>query len=258
MPSPQKTFKVGPVDVRIFAEKVALGQAAADFAAERIQTAIAAKDEAFVIFATGASQYEFLDALVKKDDVEWTKVTAFHLDEYIGLPDTHPASFRRYLRERLFSKLPFRSVNFLNGTAEDVEAECERYEALLKAQIIDLACIGIGENGHLAFNDPPADFEADQFVHIVTLDKQCRMQQVGEGHFASLETVPEQAISLSVPAILEAKAISCVVPDKRKAEAVKCALEGPITPECPASALRKHDNCVLFLDTPAASALSDK
>jgi glucosamine-6-phosphate deaminase len=255
-PTPQRQFTVADVEVQIFADKDRLGQAAAIFVADRVQRALAARGEATVIFATGASQYEFLDALVQIQDVDWSQVTAFHLDEYLGLPDTHPASFRRYLRERLFDRLPFDAVHLLDGTAPDPKEECARYAALLAQREIDLACIGIGENGHLAFNDPPADFNTPNLVHVVTLDQACRQQQVGEGHFPSLDAVPEQALSLSIPAIMRADTISCVVPDLRKAEAVRCTLEGPITPTCPASVLRQHDACTLFLDVDSASQLN--
>jgi glucosamine-6-phosphate deaminase len=187
--------------------------------------------------------------------VDWGRVVAFLLDEYLGLPADHPASFRRYLRERVFQHLEFGEVHLLQGDAPDAEAECRRYAGLLAEAPIDLACIGIGENGHLAFNDPPADFEAPGLVHIVDLDEACRRQQVGEGHFASVDGVPPRALSLTVPAILSARIIYCVVPDRRKAEAVRCSLQGPISPSCPGSALRRHQNCRMFLDLDSASLL---
>lgn len=244
------------IDVRVYATKDALGAAAAEYVVERINYAILVRGQARVIFATGASQYEFLATLVRlKDSVDWKHVTAFHLDEYIGLPDSHPASFRRYLYERLFTRLPFRTVNVLDGTAANIQAETERYATLLASGPIDLACVGIGENAHLAFNDPPADFDTTKLVHVVTLDDACRRQQVGEGHFPSFEDVPKQALSLSVPAILRADVISCVVPDARKAAAVQCALEGPIVPDCPASALQKHPHTTVFLERDSAAAL---
>ncbi|HLV35774.1 MAG TPA: glucosamine-6-phosphate deaminase [Spirillospora sp.] len=249
-------FRVAGIDARVYNDKIKLGEAAAEHVANCIQDAIREREQARVIFATGASQYEFLAALVgKKDSLDWSRVTAFHLDEYLGLPEDHPASFRRYLRERLFDRLPFGAVHLLDGTAPDPQAEADRYSALLAEGPVDLACIGIGENGHLAFNDPPADFETSALVHIVTLDEACRQQQVGEGHFATFADVPTQALSLSIPAILRAKRISCVVPDRRKAAAVLCALEGPITPDCPASALRQHGHTLLFLDRESASNL---
>jgi glucosamine-6-phosphate deaminase len=253
---PQRRFKVAAIDVQVFADKEMLGTASASFVAERVKRAIAARGDASVIFATGASQYEYLAALLQREDVDWSRVTAFHLDEYLKLPEDHPASFRRYLRERLFDHLPFGAVHLLDGNAVDPQAECSRYEALLAAHEVDVACIGIGENGHLAFNDPPADFETSRLVHVVTLDEACRQQQVGEGHFAKAADVPAQALSLSIPAILKAQTVSCVVPDRRKASAVHCTLEGPIAPACPASALRRHKDCHLFLDVDSASLLT--
>jgi glucosamine-6-phosphate deaminase len=250
-------FRVAGIEARIYDAKITLGEAAAGHVAGCIQAAIRERGQARVIFATGASQYEFLAALVHKTDVlDWSRVTAFHLDEYLGLPEDHPASFRRYLRERLFDRLPFGAVHLLDGTAPDPQAEADRYSALLAEGPVDLACIGIGENGHLAFNDPPADLETSALVHVVTLDEACRQQQVGEGHFATFADVPTQALSLSIPAILKAKKISCVVPDQRKAAAVQCALEGPVTPDCPASALQRHGHTLLYLDRASASSLA--
>lgn len=248
-------FQAGTIQVEIFDNKMALGAAAAIRVAGHIERAIATRGEARVIFATGASQYEFLEALRALDTVDWPKVTAFHLDEYLGMSIEHPASFRRYLNERLFDQVPVGAVHLLNGDTVDSIAECMRYSALLREKPIDIACIGIGENGHLAFNDPPADFETDKLVHVVNLDMACRQQQVGEGHFEALEAVPTQALSLSIPAILAAEMISCVAPDLRKAAAIQCALEGPLDPNCPASALRKHQQCHLLLDVHSASRL---
>lgn len=253
--TPQRQFAAGQIDVQIYADKQTLGQAAANFVVGQVSHALQQRGAARVIFATGASQYEFLAALLAHTGIDWSQVIAFHLDEYLGLPDSHPASFRKYLRERLFDHLPFGAVHLLNGTAGDAGAECARYAALLAESPIDLACIGIGENAHLAFNDPPADFGTDALVHVVTLDEACRRQQVGEGHFPTMNDVPGQALSLSIPAILQAKTISCVVPDRRKAEAVHCALRGPLTPDCPASALRNHADTHLFLDVESAAML---
>ena len=247
--------RLGSMDVQVFADKDALATAAALFVAGRLRRAMAERGRANIVLATGASQVEFLDAL-RKVDVDWSSVTVFHLDEYLGMAAAHPASFRRYLRERLFDHLPFGAVHLLQGDAVDSAEECRRYAALLERDSIDVACLGIGENAHLAFNDPPADFGTPHLVHVVALDEACRRQQVGEGHFAALADVPTKALSLSIPAILSARTISCVVPDRRKAEAVRCALEGPISPDCPASALRQHPDCHLFLDLDSASALS--
>lgn len=249
-------FFVDDVNVQVYDDKQSLGQAAAAFVATELNTAIGERGAANLVLATGASQYEFLAALLDRTDVDWTRVTAFHLDEYLGIPADHPASFRHYLQERFFRHVELQAVHLLQGDAVDIHAELARYSALLRAHPTDVACIGIGENGHLAFNDPPADFETDAPVLLVNLDDACRMQQVGEGHFPDLDAVPPQALSMSIPAILSARAISCVAPDTRKAAAVQCALEGPITPLCPASALRLHHHCRLFLDTASALQLS--
>jgi len=255
---PLSSFSVDSVAVEIHPDKPTLSQAAADFVAGQIAAALAARGRARVIFATGASQYDFLDALCAAPGVDWRQVTAFHLDEYVGIAAGHPASFRRYLQERLFTRLPFGAVHLLQGDAPDPAAECRRYAELLAAAPIDLACIGIGENGHLAFNDPPADFDTTAGVHIVQLDEACRRQQVGEGHFPSVDAVPPQALSMTVPALLAAAAISCVTPGARKAQAVRCTLEGPVTPDCPASVLRTHPHCRLYLDSGSAGLLQER
>ncbi|MCB9162336.1 MAG: glucosamine-6-phosphate deaminase [Caldilineaceae bacterium] len=249
-------FFVDDVNVQIYPDKRSLGQAAAAFVAGELNNAIGERGEANLVLATGVSQYEFLAALLDRDDVDWSRVTAFHLDEYLGLAAGHPASFRRYLQERFFQHVDLRAFHLLQGDAPDSAAEIARYTALFDSHPIDVACIGIGENGHLAFNDPPADFDTDARILVVDLDEACRRQQVGEGHFPGLEAVPPQALSMSIPAILSARTISCVAPDARKAAAVQCALEGPITPTCPASALRKHHHCRLFLDPASAAQLT--
>ncbi len=253
---PKSRFTRVGLDVRVFADKLTLGTYAAGMVAAQLRTAIETRGDANVVFATGASQYEFLTALIQTEGVDWSKVTAFHLDEYLGLPASHPASFRRYLQERLFDHLPLRQTYLLAGDAVDPVEECDRYASLLAERTIDVACIGIGENGHLAFNDPPADFDLPDLVHVVALDEACRQQQVGEGHFPTLDDVPKQALSLSIPAIISAKTISCVVPDKRKQTAVHCTLEGPLSPNCPASVLRQHDHCRLYLDLDSAALLT--
>lgn len=253
---PLSTFTTDSLAVEIHPNKAATSQAAADFVAGHIRAAIAERGSSRVIFATGASQYDFLASLCAAPDIDWSRVTAFHLDEYVGINADHPASFRRYLQERLFSRLPFAAVHLLTGDAADPIAECRRYASLLAEAPIDIACVGVGENGHLAFNDPPADFHTSAAVHVVELDEACRRQQVGEGHFPSIAAVPPQALSMTVPAILDAKIISCVVPDARKAEAVACTLQGPIDPACPASAMRNHPHCRLYLDSASAGELS--
>jgi len=239
----------------IYPDKIKMGDEAARCASEQLQQAILSRGEANLILATGASQFEMLQSLVMRE-VNWSKVNVFHLDEYIGLPITHPASFRKYLMERFEQKLPgLRKFNYVNGET-DPGAECQRLGKLISSKPIDVACIGIGENGHLAFNDPPADFETDEPFLIVNLDEACRKQQVGEGWFASLAEVPRQAISMSIMQIMKSKAIICTVPDARKAEAVKNTVEGPVTNRVPASILQMHPHCGLFLDEPAAGKLN--
>ncbi|GAB4523156.1 MAG: glucosamine-6-phosphate deaminase [Anaerolineae bacterium] len=250
----QRTFKTDQLTVQVYESSAALGEAAAQFVAETINRTIQDAGEARVIFATGNSQLQFLEALLRHP-VNWGHVTAFHLDEYLNLPETHPASFRRYLREKLFDKVVMKAVHLLNGEAPDAEAEARRYADLLNAAPVHLACIGIGENGHIAFNDPPADFNAPSPVHIVTLDDISRRQQVGEGHFPTFDDVPAQALSLSVPGILNAQAIACIVPEARKAEAVRRTLQEPVSPDIPASILRQHPNTTLFLDPDSAGQI---
>jgi glucosamine-6-phosphate deaminase len=233
-----------------------LGQQAAAAGAELIRQAIAAQGSAAIIVATGASQFATLQALTAAPAIDWSKVTAFHLDEYLGLAADHPASFRKYLKERFVDLVPLQAFHYVNGTAADPLAECRRLEELIGRQAIDVAFIGIGENGHLAFNDPPADFETERAYLIVDLDEACRRQQFGEGWFPTLDSVPKRALSMSVPRILMSRHIICSVPDARKAEAVRGAVEGPVTPQVPASALQRHAQCRLFVDPPAASLLT--
>lgn len=243
--------------LHLYATKSALGEAAAATGAQAIRDAIAAHGRAHIIIATGASQFEMLDALVRQPGIDWSKVTGFHLDEYIGMSDAHPASFRRYLRERFTSKLPtLGAFHFIAGDAPDLKAEISRIGALIEANPVDVTFAGIGENGHLAFNDPPADFDvADPYI-IVDLDEVCRRQQFGEGWFATFEAVPRTAISMSVRQIMASRLVVLTVPDARKADAVQRALEGPVSPACPASILQRHPACHVFLDSASASKLS--
>jgi len=236
-----------------------LGPRAAADGAKLIRDAIAARGSANIIVATGSSQFEMLEALAKQPDIRWDKVTAFHLDEYVGLPITHPASFRLYLWQRFVSTLPLplAAFNYVNAE-EDPQAECDRLAAIIKAHPIDVAFIGIGENAHIAFNDPPANFEIELPYIVVQLDEACRQQQLGEGWFPTLSDVPQRAISMSVRQILKSRAIVCTVPDERKAEAVRASVEGPITPDVPASILQQHANLTLYLDAAAASRLTSK
>jgi len=238
--------------------KVESGSLAAATVAETLRDALQRRGFANLIVATGASQFDMLAALVKQPGIAWQRVTVFHLDEYIGLPPTHPASFRKYLRERFAEQLPapLAAFHYVAGDAADPQAECRRLGDLLRCHPIDVACIGIGENGHLAFNDPPADFQTEEPYLVVSLDEACRRQQMGEGWFKALDDVPQRAISMSVRHILKSGRLVATVPDARKAKAVRDALEGPFTNLCPASALRYHPDCHLFLDTASASLLT--
>ena len=242
--------------VDVSESKQEMGERAARAGATLIREALEVRKRANLILATGSSQFEMLDALTREPGIDWSRVTVFHLDEYVGMLETHPASFRRYLRERFLARLPAPVGAFHAIGAEDYpEAECVRLAALIAATDIDVAFVGIGENGHLAFNDPPADFAAEVPYLVVRLDEACRRQQLGEGWFAALEEVPTRAISMSIQQILRAGSIICTVPDTRKAKAVWGAVEGPVTPDLPASILQRHPRCQLFLDAPAASLL---
>jgi glucosamine-6-phosphate deaminase len=242
--------------LRIFNDKYALGRAAAKQAATAIRKAITEHNRARIIAATGASQFEFLDTLTKRPDIDWPKVEIFHLDEYIGLPMTHPASFRKILLERLVRPTGIKNHHWLDGDAADPSEVVSVVGRELSSAPIAIAFLGIGENGHIAFNDPPADFKTEEPYIIVNLDEACRRQQVGEGWFADMSQVPEQAISMSVRQILKAKELLVVVPDARKAQAVKACLEGEISPMAPASVLRTHHDTTVYLDTNSASLLS--
>jgi glucosamine-6-phosphate deaminase len=246
------------VEIKILETKEECGVAAADKAAELLKKAIATKGHACFIAATGASQFEFLNAFTGKTSIDWKRTTMYHLDEYIGLPEDHPASFRRYLRERLIDRVNPGKINLIQGDAEDPHAECWRLNEFLSKETVDVAFVGIGENGHLAFNDPPADFDTEEPYIVVELDEACRKQQLGEGWFASLEDVPSRAISMSIQQIMKSRTIICTVPDKRKTKAVKQCLEGEISPWHPASILRRHSNIFLYLDKDSASLLDKK
>jgi len=243
------------MNVEVFDTKMSMGQAAAAHAEKLIQQATAERDVAYLIAATGASQFEFLDALILCN-VDWARVVFFHLDEYVGLPETHPASFRRYLRERIVERVRPRAFHFINGDSKNAGQECRRVGELISQQQIDAAFVGIGENGHLAFNDPPADFETDEPYIVVDLDAACRNQQVGEGWFTSINEVPTQAISMSIQQIMKTRQIVCIVPDQRKAEAVRNCVELEVSPMRPASILQKHDNVTLYLDRESSSLLN--
>lgn len=241
--------------VRVFEGKPSLGKAAAEQASTAVRRAILDRGRARIIVATGTSQLDFLEALTSAQNIDWQRVEMFHLDEYVGMPITHPASFRKYLLERLISKTGITQHHLLDGDRDPAEVARRVGEALRSAPV-DVAFAGIGENGHLAFNDPPADFQAEDPYLVVTLDEACRRQQVGEGWFANLSEVPRQAISMSVRQILKAKEVIAVVPDARKAQAVKLCLEGEISPMAPASILRTHPATTLYLDRESASLLN--
>jgi glucosamine-6-phosphate deaminase len=241
--------------VQVFSTKVELAMAAATLAAERLRDLLAKQSQVRLLAATGASQLEFLDCLAAEQGIDWPRVELFHLDEYVGLSIDHPASFAGYIKQRIVDRMGILHYHLLDGASDPKQVVDEAGQAISSAPI-DLAFAGIGENGHLAFNDPPADFEIEDPYLIVELDEACRRQQVGEGWFASLDSVPRQAISISIHQLLKAREILCVVPDERKAQAVHACLMGNISPEAPASILRIHPNTTLFLDKGSAALLS--
>ncbi len=244
--------------LRVFPDRVSLGRAAADQAAGAIRRAIADRGHARIIAATAASQLEFLDALTKAPGIDWTKVEAFHLDEYVGLPITHPGSFRKMLMEQLVNKTGITNYHLLDGDTANPSAVVREASKALSSAPVDIAFLGIGENGHIAFNDPPADFDTEDPYIIVELDEACRRQQVGEAWFSDISQVPKRALSMSARQILKAKEILAVVPDKRKAQAIKACFEGEISPMAPASILRRHSNATVYVDTNSASLLSPR
>ncbi len=242
------------MEIIISENKQILGIKAARMGGELIRKAISNTGRANIILATGASQFEMLKELVK-EEIDWSLVRAFHLDEYIGISERNPASFRKYLKERFADIVSPMEFSYINGNTDPYE-ECVRLGMLIRMHPIDVAFVGIGENSHLAFNDPPADFETEKEYLVVTLNEACRRQQLGEGWFATVEDVPEKAISMSIQQIMKSKNIICSVPDLRKAEAVKNTVKGIISPEIPASILRKHEAVWLYLDKDSASFLS--
>ncbi len=246
-------MRAGLLEVRTFADAREMGAAAAGEVAAEIRRLIDTRGWATGLFASAASQRSTWSALLRAMDIDWRQLTAFHLDEYAGFDANHPQSFRRYLREHLISRIPMGRFHGLRGEAPDAGQECARYASLLRAEPPDFALLGIGENGHLAFNDPPvADFQDASDVKLVELDERCRRQQVNDGAFAAIDEVPRGALTLTIPAILRVPKLFIVVPGERKREAVTAALEGPITTACPASILRTHPDAHLYLD--AASA----
>ena len=242
------------MEIIISESKQILGSKAAQKGAGLIRKAILRKGRANIIVATGASQFEMLKELAK-EDIDWSKVSAFHLDEYIGISETHPASFRKYLKERFVDIVSPSEFIYINGNA-NLHEECARLGKLINKHPIDVAFVGIGENSHLAFNDPPADFKTNEAYIVVTLNEECRRQQLGEGWFPTVNDVPAKAISMSINQIMKSKAIICSVPDSRKAEAVKKTIEGSIGPAIPASIMKRHDKVWLYLDKDSASLIS--
>lgn len=256
MPTSLTSFQAGLLSVAVFPSVAEMAAAAAQRAALVIQEAIRTQGSARIIVATGNSQIEMISRLVRLPGIDWSRVDAFHMDEYVGLSREHPASFRRWIKTRFADVAQPRSVEYLEGDAADLDAEMQRYTKLLQEAPIDLCLAGIGENGHIAFNDPPvADFQDPRVVKVVTLDEACRRQQVGEGHFSGMDTVPAEALSLTCPALMAARVLLLTVPDHRKARAVRDSLQGPVTTACPASITRTHPHAYLFLDSAAAAEL---
>lgn len=255
-----KQMKAGKLEVKVYDTRQSMGKAAAFEADAKIGKLLEHKAEVNIIFAAAPSQNEFLAALAGNMEIDWTRINAFHLDEYIGLDPDAPQGFGNFLRERLFGRLPFKSINYINGNVpgneRDLNQECERYSKLLAANPPDLVCMGIGENGHIAFNDPHvARFDDRELVKAVELDKKCRMQQVNDGCFSSLDRVPLHALTLTIPAIMSGREILCMVPGKSKADALFSTVTGEITEACPASILKTHRNAILYADLDSAARI---
>lgn len=246
------------MDLRIHDSRTEMGKAAGALAANALVDIIQSEGRVVAVFASAVSQNEFLDALGSDDRIEWSKVTAFHLDEYIGISPEHPASFRRFLRDRLWAKVTPAAFHELKGDAADVNGEVQRYSELLASEKPSIGFLGIGENGHLAFNDPPVDFDDPQAVRIVQLDEVCRMQQVHDGAFAQIDDVPRTALTMTIPAIVRIPKLILNVPGAAKAEAVRRTVEGKVTPDCPASILQRHPDATLFLDRESAQLLQTR
>ncbi len=251
-----QAFAVEKLQVKIFSNRREVGKAAGQSVAEKMREILKTKEILSIVFASAPSQNEFLEELSQSPGIHWNRVTAFHLDEYIGLRPDAPQSFGHFLKVKLFEKVRPDHVYYLNGMAEDVEAECNRYGDLLKDHPLDIACVGIGENGHLAFNDPPlANFQDPLLVKVVELDLVSRKQQVRDGCFQNLGEVPQKAITLTIPVILSAAFIYCMVPGTTKAEAVRRTLQGSVSTDCPAAILRRHESAILFLDRDSAKSV---
>jgi glucosamine-6-phosphate deaminase len=255
---PRHSGMIGHMNVRICSTRVEMGQASAAMGAAAIARAIEQDGRAAVVFASAVSQNEFLDALAESDRVDWSKVVAFHMDEYIGLGPDHSASFRRFLNDKLWSRVKPAVFHQLAGEAGDIDGEIRRFSELLEREQPSICFAGIGENGHLAFNDPPVDFEDKELVRAVELDEVCRRQQVFDGAFGHITEVPRTALTITVPAIVRIPTLILNVPGSNKAEAVKRTVEGPVTPDCPASILQRHANATLFVDVDSAALLSPR
>ena len=254
----QNELEIDNLKVEIYPDRPAMGKAAAEMAAKKIIQLLGEQDSVNIIFAAAPSQNEFLATLIDQIGIDWTRINAFHMDEYIGLQDGHDALFSSFLNRKIFEHLPLRSVNYINGNAPDAVIECKRYADLLAKNPPDIVCMGIGENGHIAFNDPHvADFNDPQTVKIVDLDHECRAQQVNDGCFPQLNDVPTNAITLTIPALLSGKYIYCMVPGKNKAKAVDGTLSGLVNEQCPATILRTHPNAVLFLDNDSSALFNN-
>lgn len=247
-----KDFYCDKLRVRVFDSRKAMGDCAGEEAAACIKKLLAEKETINVMFAAAPSQNETLARLVRDTEIDWTRINAFHMDEYIGLDPAHPAGFRNFLRRAIFDEKPFRSVNFLNGDAPDAQQEAARYDALLREHPLDVCILGVGENGHIAFNDPPvADFDDPKYVKIVELEQRCRVQQVNDGCFETVEQVPTHALSVTIPGLCAAKHMFCSVPAATKAEAIGHIVHDAISTACPATILRRHENAYLYTDADA-------
>lgn len=251
-----KEMTAGKLQTKIYDTRASMGREAVKAASEKIRELLTQKGEINIIFAAAPSQNEFLASLLQNEQVEWGRINAFHMDEYIGLEESAPQGFGNFLRDRIFGKVPFKTVNYLKGNAADIEGECERYSELLRKYPTDIVCMGIGENGHIAFNDPHvAFFDDPKLVKTVELDQKCRNQQVNDGCFANINKVPTHALTLTIPALMAGTYIFCMVPAKSKAEAVFNTVMSEITEKCPATILRTHENAILFTDSDSAARI---
>lgn len=252
-----KTIKKDKLTVKVFSTIQEMGHTAAQDVADKICELLAEKEEINMIFAAAPSQEEFLKNLIQDSRICWNRINAFHMDEYVKIPQDAPQSFGNFLRQRIFDKVPFKQVNYLNGNAKNLEEECKRYANLLIQHPVDIVCLGIGENGHIAFNDPDfADFNDTKTVKVVKLDSVCRQQQVNEKCFEILDMVPKEALTLTIPTLVKAKWMFCIVPFKNKAKAVQETLSNDISEKCPATILRKKENSLLYLDNESSTLMN--